>query len=63
MIALLVLLLGSLSAGIAAIFGDIAPDKAISRGFARGPLETHETLALTTIAIFAFHCLLRILAF
>ncbi len=62
MIALSALLLGTLSAGIAAIFGDIALDKAISLGFPSGPLETHETLALITIAAFSFHCLLRLLA-
>jgi uncharacterized membrane protein len=62
MIALSALLLGTLSAGIAAIFGDIALDQAISLGFPSGPLETHETLALTTIAVFSLHCLLRLLA-
>ena len=62
LVALSALLLGTLSAGIAAIFGDIALDKAISLGFPRGPLETHETLALITIAVFSIHCLLRLLA-
>jgi uncharacterized membrane protein len=62
MIALSALLLGTLSAGIAAIFGDIALDKAISLGFPSGPLETHENLALIMIAVFSFHCLLRLLA-
>ena len=62
MIALSALLLGTLSAGLAAIFGDIALDRAISLGFPRGPLETHETLALITIAVFCLHCLLRLLA-
>jgi uncharacterized membrane protein len=62
LVALSALLLGTLSAGIAAIFGDIALDKAISLGFPRGPLETHETLALITIAVFSVHCLLRLLA-
>lgn len=62
MIALSALLLGTLSAGLAAIFGDIALDKAISLGFPSGPLETHETLALTTIALFSCYCLLRLAA-
>ena len=57
------LLLGTLSAGIAAIFGDIAFDRAVSLGFSAGPIETHETLALITIAVFSLYCLLRILAF
>ena len=63
LVALSALLLGTMSAGIAAIFGDIALDKAISLGFPRGPLETHETLALITIAVFSVQCLLRLLAF
>ena len=62
MIALAALLLGILTAGIAAIFGDIALDKAVSLGFPTGPLETHETLALITIAVFSIYGLLRILA-
>jgi uncharacterized membrane protein len=63
MISISALLLGTLSAGFAAVFGDIALDKAIFLGFPRGPLETHETLALITIAVFSVHCLLRLLAF
>jgi uncharacterized membrane protein len=62
LVALSALLLGTLSAGLAAIFGDIALDKAVSLGFPTGPLETHETLALITIAVFSLHCLLRLLA-
>ncbi len=62
MIALSALLLGTVSAGIAAIFGDVALDKAISLGFPAGPLETHEILALITIAIFSLSCMLRLLA-
>jgi len=62
MIALSALLLGTLAAGLAAIFGDIALDKAISLGFPRGPLETHENFALITLAVFSVHCLLRLLA-
>jgi uncharacterized membrane protein len=62
LVALSALLLGTLSAGLAAIFGDIALDKAVSLGFPIGPLETHETLALITIAVFGLHCLLRLLA-
>jgi uncharacterized membrane protein len=62
MAALAALLLGTLSAGTAAIFGDIASDRAISLGFPGGPIEIHETLALITIAVFSFHCLLRLLA-
>jgi uncharacterized membrane protein len=62
LISLSALLLGTLSAGLAAIFGDIALDEAVSKGFAMGQLEVHETLALITIAVFSFYCLLRLVA-
>ena len=62
MIPLTALLLGTLAAGIAAIFGDIALDHAISLGFPPGPLETHETFAFITIAVFSVQCLLRLLS-
>jgi uncharacterized membrane protein len=61
LIALSALLLGTLSAGVAAIFGDIAFDQAASLGFPPDPIETHETLALITIAVFSLYCLLRLL--
>jgi uncharacterized membrane protein len=60
--ALAALLLGIVSAGVAAVFGDIALDKAVSLGFPTGPLETHETLALMTIAVFSVYGMLRVLA-
>ena len=62
LISLSALLLGTLSAGIAAIFGDMAFDRAVSLGFPAGPIETHETLALITISVFSLYCLLRLLA-
>jgi uncharacterized membrane protein len=62
MTALAALLLGILTAGVAAIFGDIALDKAVSLGFPTGPLDTHETLALITIAVFSIYGLLRMIA-
>jgi len=61
LVSLSALLLGTLSAGLAAIFGDIALDKAVSLGFPSAPLETHETFALITIAVFSLYCLLRLL--
>ena len=61
LVALSALLLGTLSAGLAAIFGDIAMDKAVSLGFPIAPLETHQTFALITIAVFSLYCLLRLL--
>jgi uncharacterized membrane protein len=62
LIASSALLLGTLSAVFAAIFGDIALDKAVSLGFPTGPLEIHETFALITIAVFSLYCLIRLLA-
>jgi len=62
LISLSALLLGTLSAGVAAIFGDMAFDRAVSLGFSAGPIEVHETLALITIAVFSLYCLLRLLA-
>lgn len=62
LIALSAFLLGTLSAGVTAIFGDIAFDQAVSLGFPPDPIETHETLALITIAVFSLYCLLRLLA-
>jgi uncharacterized membrane protein len=62
MITLSALLLGTISAGIAAIFGDLALDKAVSLGFPSGPIETHETMALITIAVFSLCCVLRLFA-
>jgi len=61
LVALSALLLGTLSAGLAAIFGDMALDKAVSLGFPLAPLETHETFSLITIAVFSLYCLLRLL--
>ena len=62
LISLSALLLGTLSAGIAAIFGDMAFDRAVALGFSAGPIETHETMALITIAVFSLYCLLRLWA-
>jgi uncharacterized membrane protein len=56
------LLAGTLFAGLAAFFGDIALDHAVAAGFPTGPLEIHETFALTTLGIFILHAILRLLA-
>jgi uncharacterized membrane protein len=56
------LLVGTLFAGLAAIFGDIALDHAVAAGFQEVPLETHETFAIITLSIFSLHALLRLLA-
>ncbi|MEJ2660629.1 MAG: hypothetical protein P8Z73_07900 [Desulfobacteraceae bacterium] len=56
------LLGGTVFAGLAAFFGDIALDHAVAAGFPTGPLEIHETFALTTLGIFILHAILRLLA-
>jgi uncharacterized membrane protein len=61
LIAVAALLLGTLSAVAAAIFGDMAADKAIAAGFPAGPIEVHETFAIITICIFGLYSLWRLL--
>jgi uncharacterized membrane protein len=56
------LLAGTGFAVLAAFFGDIALDHAVAAGFAAGPLEFHETVAIVTIVIFGLHTALRFLA-
>ncbi len=45
------LLLAALAAAVAAVFGDIALDKAVDLGFDKAPLERHEGLGFTTLWI------------
>lgn len=47
------LTLALLFALVAAFFGDIALEAAVDKGFDKNPLEEHESLAWTTIIIFA----------
>lgn len=61
-VALYSLLAGTAFALIAALFGDVALDHAVAAGFAASPLETHETVAVITLSIFAMHTALRLLA-
>jgi uncharacterized membrane protein len=61
-VALYSLLAGTAFALIAALFGDIALDHAVAAGFAAGPLEIHETVAVITLSIFVLHSALRLLA-
>lgn len=56
------LLAGTAFAGLAALFGDIALDRAVAAGFAAGPLERHETVAIITTTLFGLHAALRWLA-
>jgi uncharacterized membrane protein len=56
------LLAGTAFAILAAFFGDMALDHAVAAGFAPGPLEFHETVAIVTICIFGLHAVLRFLA-
>ncbi len=48
-VGLSALLLAALAAAAAAVFGDIALDKAVDLGFDKAPLEKHEELGLTTL--------------
>jgi uncharacterized membrane protein len=56
------LLAGTLMGCLAAFFGDTALDHAVAAGFPLGPLETHETFAITTLCVFGLHAILRLLA-
>jgi len=62
MTAFYALAAGVVFASLAAVFGDIALDKAVTAGFDAAPIERHETLALATLGIFSLHALLRFLA-
>jgi uncharacterized membrane protein len=62
MTAFAALLLATAAAIVAAFFGDIALDAALEKGFAKGPLEEHETIAGITIAIFSILSLTQIIA-
>jgi uncharacterized membrane protein len=50
-IGLVALALGAMAALAAAVFGDIALDRAVELGFPQGPLETHQELGLTTTVL------------
>lgn len=52
-VAASMLVLGVVSAIVAAVFGDMALDVAVDKGFSKAHLEEHEDLAGTTIAIFS----------
>lgn len=56
------LILATVFAIGAAIFGDIALDAALDKGFPKGPLEEHETLAGVTITIFSILSLVMIVS-
>jgi uncharacterized membrane protein len=60
MVTLSALLPGTLSARGAAVFGDIALDRAVSRGFPTGPMETHDMFDLISLGVFIAHSLLRL---
>lgn len=54
--------LGALGAVAAVVFGDVALDHAIDRGFPVAPLEQHEELGMTTMWIFLGLAALRLAA-
>ena len=57
-----ILSLGAISAVVAATFGDLAADRAMAAGFPESAFEIHETLGLTTMAIFLVLAALRLAA-
>jgi uncharacterized membrane protein len=60
LLALWGLVIGTVIAGIAAVFGDIALDHAAELGFQTGYLEEHEDLGLATLAAFVVLSLLHL---
>ena len=54
--------IGLLFAVLAAVFGDMALDIAVDKGFGRDPLEEHEGLAGATITLFGLLALVQIIA-
>ena len=54
--------IGLLFAILAAVFGDMALDIAVDKGFDRDPLEEHEGLAGATITLFGLLALVQIIA-
>ena len=62
MTAVAALVLATVAAMAAAIFGDIALDAAVDKGFPKPPLEEHESLAGITIALFSVLSLVQIIA-
>ncbi len=54
--------IGLLFAILAAVFGDMALDIAVDKGFDRDPLEEHEGLAGATITLFGLLALVQIVA-
>jgi uncharacterized membrane protein len=61
-VALAALVVGTLMAIAAAVFGDIALDRAVDLGFPEMPLERHEVLGITTLSLFGAFAALRLLA-
>lgn len=56
------LIMATVFALIAAVFGDIALDAALDKGFPKAPLEEHESLAAATIAVLSILSLTLIAA-
>lgn len=60
LLALWGLVVGTVIAGVAAVFGDIALDHAVELGFQTGYLEEHEHLGLATVGVFTVLSLLHL---
>jgi len=61
-VGLATLLLGTAFAVVAAVFGDMALDIAVDKGFDKAPLEEHAGLAGLTIAVFGILALVQLIA-
>ncbi len=61
-VALAVLVIGTVLAAAAAAFGDVALDRAVDLGFPEAPLEVHEALGISTLALFGGLAVVRLLA-
>lgn len=62
-ISLSALVVAAVTAVLAYVFGDMALDAAVSKGFPEAALETHEGLGTTTMLIIVVLALLRLGAF
>lgn len=62
-VALATLLLGMLAAALAAVFGDMALDIAVDKGFSEDAIEGHEEMAMLTLYVFGAALALRLLLY
>jgi len=61
-VTLAILVIGAVLAAVAALFGDLALDRAVDLGFPEAPLEIHEALGISTLALFGGLAAVRLFA-